>query len=432
MYILTVALRHLRTRPMSWVTAAIIVIIVILYLLIISVLEGFKTHYMDKLQSIQAHFTVRVGNIPWGVVAPEKWAGELEGIPGVRGATIGLEIPVLAQFDTGRTVGSLRGVDLDRELRHGRLKEILKPADLTEFGVHPDARDRSYPGCIVGGYWRRTFNLEPGKHATFLFTDQDENPRAMAFRIVGFFEGHSDYLENAAYVDRKLLAREMKMEGCAKTLSLWVEGDPDRADLDRIRAEVRARVDQALRRDAAGYPDFPSLLIVESWREKDSNFYHALTRENAIMRFIMGLFLAFVVIIILLILGRLVAEKARDIGALRAMGATPRGVCACFLAQGLALAVIGLALGLPLAAVLIGHINEVEAFVRRGLEVLFGVRNFRVFPASDFLVDKIPTRLLTGDMVLISLLTLCSGLLGALLPALRAARQNVVECLRHE
>jgi ABC-type lipoprotein release transport system permease subunit len=80
---------------------------------------------------------------------------------------------------------------------------------------------------------------------------------------------------------------------------------------------------------------------------------------------------------------------------------------------------------------LIGHINELETAAGSFLAI-FGVENFRVFPSSDFLVNRIPVRLLAKDIFLISFLTLGAGLLGALVPALRAARLNVVECLRHE
>jgi ABC-type lipoprotein release transport system permease subunit len=69
--------------------------------------------------------------------------------------------------------------------------------------------------------------------------------------------------------------------------------------------------------------------------------------------------------------------------------------------------------------------------VSKFLEV-FGWENFRVFPATDFLLDRIPTNLQVYDVILITGLTLASGVLGAFVPALRAARKNPVECLRHE
>jgi lipoprotein-releasing system permease protein len=157
-----------------------------------------------------------------------------------------------------------------------------------------------------------------------------------------------------------------------------------------------------------------------------------VTRENTIMRFIMAIFLLLAGFIIALILGRMVAEKIRDIGTLRALGATQNGILACFLFQGLLIALAGLAVGLPLAGVTVAHVNEIEAFVGKVLESVFKIPNFHVFPTEDFLLGAIPTHLRMLDVVLIVLLTLAAGFVGALIPALRAAWRNPVECLRHE
>ena len=422
----TVALRYLRTRPMSWIATGIIVLIVVLYLLIISVMEGFKAHYMTQLQSIHAHLTVRMGNEPDGILEPEGWSAELAGLEGLRAVTAGIEIPAIAIFDKSRTVGTLRGVDLERELQHGRLKEMLSPAHLTAFGEHLSG-GKKLKGCIVSESWRRAFKVHLGDHVTFLFTevpkdaDDEGLPRVIAFSVVGFCGGKNDYLENAAYIDRTFLAREMGIPGNAKTLSIWVTGDPDRPDLEEIRMRVREAMTRVLKRDAPGFSDFQDRLLVETWRERYSSFYHAFTRENLIMRFIMGVFLLFVVIIVMLILSRLVAEKIKDIGALRAMGATPQAIRACFLAQGLLVALAGLAAGLPLALLFIRYVNEIAAAC-----------GINVFPSSAFLIDRIPTRVLPFDLYLISALTLAAGALGALYPAWRAARLDPVECLRHE
>lgn len=420
MYVIPVAFRFLRKRPISWMAAAITMLIVILYLLIISVMEGFKALHMDSLQSVQAHMTVQAGSIARGMWHPEKWAEEVAAVEGVKGVTIGLEIPAIAIFDESRTIGALRGVDLDRELALGRMRELISPKDLSEFGVH-DVGGKTLRGCIVGGMWKRRHNLKTGDHVTFLFTDEEGDPRPVAFRIVGFFEGKDPYYENAAFVDRAFLAEKLGIPGQAKTLSVWVAGDPDRPDLDEIRSKVKGTVDAAMARDVPHLKQLREVLEVETWREKGDNWYQAITRENQIMRFIMGIFLVFVVIIIMLILSRMVAEKVRDIGVLRAMGATPRGILALFLVQGLSITLAGLAVGLPLAVLLTRNLNE--------LEKAFQVN---IFPKAAFLIETIPSRLLPQDVVLIVVLTLGAGFLGALYPAWKASRLDPVECLRHE
>lgn len=425
MYVFSVAFRHLRTRSISWVAVCLIGVVVLLYLLIISVLEGFKEHYMDKLQSVMAHSTVSVGDLAWGIQKPKEWSEELSKVdPGIRGVTMGLESPAMAIFDEYRTVGTMRGIDLDRELQHGRLKEMLKPQDIKEFGTHVQG-GKELPGCIVGGAWRKSYGLKVGDRVTFVFTPEetateDAVPRSIAFAIIGFYEGRNPYLETGAYLDRKFLADKMRVNGMCKTLFVWLK-DPNRPDIGELKVKLREKMQEMIQRDTPDFAANAVMVQVETWKEKDNKFYEAITRENLIMRFIMAIFLALVAFIIFLIFGRLVAEKVRDIGALRALGATPAGVSACFLVQGLFVGLLGLSVGLVLAYFTITNVN--------GIARLFGIN---LFPTDSFGVEAIPTVTLPADLIMISVLTVLSAVIGALLPAWRAARLNPVECLRHE
>ena len=449
MYVLTVALRHLRARPMTWVASVIIALIVIIYLLVISVLEGFKANFMEKLQSLLAHGSVRIGNDVTGIQRPTAWGRALAEVPGVRGVSPSLEIPVIAQFKRGRTTGVLRGIDLAGELKHGRLKEYLRPGGLKEFRPDPAGP----PGCIVGGAWQSIFGesgawwqvawawgegrsderagLHVGDTVTFVFSNVRDEALFEQFKIIGFFEGEGQFLEHAAYVDWKFLAEELGTRSGAsypcKSLAFWVEGDPDRRDLPWIRDAVYQRMQQEIGRDI--HPAFRSAyqksLVVETWREKNEQWYYALTRENLIMRIIMVVFLFLMGVIILLILSRAVAEKVRDIGALRALGATPRGIMLCFLLQGFLIAGAGLAAGLPVAWAMVAWLNEI-------LEAVFVPLGIDLFPEESFLISRVPTNLLAFDVHLIIILTVGFALLGALLPAWRASRLDPVECLRRE
>jgi len=423
-YILTIALRHLLSRSICWVAMILIAANVVLYLLIISVLEGFKEHYMDKLQSIHAHLTVSVGSLSYGIERPEEWAAAVAGAdPGIKGVTIGLESPAMAIFDKARTIGTLRGVDLERELKTGRLKELLRPPELREslrdFGLH-ERQGKEMPGCIVGGAWRKAYNLRVGDQVTFLFSDEEGEPRSRPFYVLGFFEGKNPFLETGAYVDRKYLAKLLGVEGMAKTLLVWLAA-PNRPDLNQVQDRVREVMAGILQRH---HPGHVKLLEVETWQEQENSFYRAITSENRMMRIILCMSLLLLGFIMFLIFGRLVSEKVRDIGALRALGATPAGIRHCFLAQAILISLFGLVLGLLGAYFLIRNVNPAVDFIAE-------VFRIDLFP-SEFGPNRVPTHTLPVDLLTICALTIVSSWLGALLPAWRASRMSPVECLRHE
>ena len=429
MYVISVAARHMKSRSITWVAIAMIALVVVMYLLVISVVEGFKANYMDKLQSILAHATVSVGQLTGGIERPEAWAAELQkAAPGIKGVTIGLETPAMAIFTsphgggTIQTIGTLRGVDLDRELQYGRLKEILFPSDLKTLGEH-EYGGHVRPDCILGGYWRKAYGLSVGDHVTFIFTKEDGDPKPMEYVITGFFSGESSYLETGAYVDRNSLAKAIGVEGRAKTLSIWLD-DPNRPDLGDVCKKLHVKMSELIRRDVPEAQNRLSWIEIETWQDKDSKFYQAMTRENTMMRFILVIFLALVALIVFLIFGRLVAEKVRDVGALRAMGATPGGIIACFLVQGLFIGLTGLIVGLALSYFIVGDINSIANFAK-----MFGIDPY---PSDQFGVERIPHVTLPFDIVVISILSIGAAVLGAIYPAYRASQLNPVECLRHE
>src|SRR4029077_7506342 len=124
--------------------------------------------------------------------------------------------------------------------------------------------------------------------------------------------------------------------GKAKTMHIWMD-HPNRPDIGDVKQKVTAKMSAILAREK---PRLVQRLNVETWQEKDNNFYEAVTRENLMMRFIMAIFLLLTAFIIFLIFGRLVAEKVRDIGALRALGASPSGIMQTFLIQGLFIGIL--------------------------------------------------------------------------------------------
>ena len=422
MYTFTVAWRYLRRRAISYVAVVLVMTVVIMYMVNISVLEGFKHHYMDKIQSIMSHITVDVGKLAWGIERPDVWPAELAKVdPDIRGITVSLETPAMALFPSGRTIGPLRGVNLQGEFKYGRLKETLTPdslKELTGFGVH-EVNGRKFNGCIVGGAWRREFDLQVGDRILFLFTNDSDDPapQMVNFYVIGFFEGKNPYLEQSAYVDLKVLADYVGVPGRAKSMHIWLE-HPNRADLASVKEKVARKMHEIL---IAHHPEIAPRLTVETWQEKDNNFYEAITRENWMMRVIMSLFLMLTAFILFLIFSRLVAEKIRDIGALRALGASPAGIRRCFLLQGIIVGVLGLLLGLILSEVLLREMNPILKW--------WGVS---LFSKESLAAGEIPYRTLSFDRWLISAVTLFSAWMGALIPALVASWKNPVECLRHE
>jgi len=120
-----------------------------------------------------------------------------------------------------------------------------------------------------------------------------------------------------------------------------------------------------------------------------------------------------------------VVQKTREIGMLRALGATGRQVRWLFLSQSLIIGSIGVTGGFFLGMLALGYRNEFLHFMNRmtGLEL---------FPAQIYAFTELPALIVPRDIVFVcgSALVIC--VLAGLVPAWTASRLKPVDALRHE
>ena len=149
---------------------------------------------------------------------------------------------------------------------------------------------------------------------------------------------------------------------------------------------------------------------IESWQEANSQLVSALNAQSVSTSLIRGVVMIVVVLGIASVLVVSVVQKSREIGILRAMGATQGQVLRIFLLQGAIVGAIGSALGVLLASVLVK------------LFVTF-VRGSDGLPLFDIALEP-------GLALRIALLATGCGVLAAVAPARRAARLDPAQAIR--
>ena len=164
---------------------------------------------------------------------------------------------------------------------------------------------------------------------------------------------------------------------------------------------------------------------METWEDKQGPLLAAISVERGILNVLLFLIVGVAGFGILAIFTMIVVEKTRDIGILKALGASNGGVMKIFLGYGLLLGVVGACLGTIMGLLLTDNINWLE----KSLGQLTG-RD--LFPRDIYYFDKIPTDVQFWAVVFVNVGAIGISVIASVLPALRAALLHPVRALRYE
>lgn len=192
---------------------------------------------------------------------------------------------------------------------------------------------------------------------------------------------------------------------------------------EQLQATVQ-RVYAELGRKHQDLPPMPYMQIA-TWQQRQAGFLRAVENEKGLMTVLFGIISIVAVVMIGVVFYMIVLEKTRDIGILRAIGASRMGVASIFLMFGGVIGTIGAAGGTLIAWLIVTNINEIHAW----LGDTFGVV---IWDRSVYFFDRIPSQVNWNEITVIVIVAITASVFGALVPAIKAARVDPIESLRYE
>lgn len=169
----------------------------------------------------------------------------------------------------------------------------------------------------------------------------------------------------------------------------------------------------------------PGLFRVRTWEDKQGPLLAAVEVESAILNVLLFLIIAVAGFGILAIFFMITIEKTRDIGILKALGASSNGIMSIFLSYGLALGLVGSGVGVIVGLLFVEYINEIEGFIT-------WLTGRKVFDQRIYYFPEISTHVEPMMVFWVAIGAMIIAVLASILPARKAARFHPVESLRYE
>lgn len=295
----------------------------------------------------------------------------------------------------------------------------------TQAASQFDPEKAQYTGIILGiglASFRKDgqdhFLLLPGDDVKLTLPTVGTPPRIVSdnFTVVDFYESKmSEYDSKFAFVPIHALQQLRGM----------VDPSTGKGYVNAISIKLKPGVDMNEVRDKLRAAFAPQYYAVETWRDNQGPLLAAVNMETAILNVLLFLIICVAGFGILAIFFMIVVEKTRDIGILKALGASRTGVMSIFLGYGILLGLVGAGAGLGLGLLFVHHINEIADLLGR-------VTGHRVFDPDIYYFYKIPTILDVFTVGWIISGAVLIAVVASILPALRAARLHPVEALRYE
>lgn len=350
---------------------------------VLGVMTGFGEELREKIIGANPHISLfqdyEINNY-------EEIEEGLERIPGVVASAPFIRSEAVLYKEKNVNGVLVKGIDLSKELRVTKINEYLRG------GIEELNEDE----IILGSQLARKMFINQGE--TIILVSPVKGKK-FPLTVKGFFEsGMYDYDSHFAFINLEQSKEIFNKEGID---AIGIKVD-DAYQTKEIKRQI--------------YNTLGFSFILRDWQDLNKNFLAALALEKWVLFVVVTLVVLVAAFNIISTLVVFVKDKTKDIGILKAIGATNASIAAIFRLHGLIIGFLGTLFGLALG---FGACYLMRTYIRLPAEVYY-------------LEDSFPVLIRWQDLFVICSVTILITFFAALYPSIIAARLNPVDALRYE
>ena len=402
-----IAFRYLKTRKKDGFLNIIsifsfigISLGVAVLIIVMSVMNGFRTELINKIVGFNAHVTVKPYENP---IKIEK----------LNDNNLNLISKELIFSNNGEAIVINKEYTKGLVLRGYNSKDFPK-LDVVKKGNligNPNQLIKNY--ISIGKELSFNLNLKVGGKISIMSPVGIETiigslPKQETFIISSIFDsGLADFDANIAFINLTTMENFFGFQKEDRNLEIYLNNP---SNIEAIKIQIQKIFDNE---------------FVYTWSDMNSSLFSALKVERNVMFIILSLIIIVAAFNIISGLTILVKNKTREIAILKSIGVLNRSITKIFFLVGVIIGTSATVFGIFLGVMFSLYIENLREF-------LSNTFNISLFPEEIYFLSKMPSEINPTSIFIISICSIFITILVSIFPAMKASRLDPVKGLKYE
>jgi len=233
-------------------------------------------------------------------------------------------------------------------------------------------------------------------------------PKQETFIISSIFDsGLADFDANIAFINLDTLESFFDLDKEKRNLEIYLNNP---SDIDEIKTQVQKIFDNE---------------FVYTWADMNSSLFSALKIERNVMFIILSLIIIVAAFNIISGLTILVKNKTKDIAILKSIGVLNKSITKIFFLVGVIIGTTATFFGIFLGVIFSLYIENIREF-------LSNTFNISLFPEEIYFLSTMPSEINPASIFIISVCSIFITIIVSIFPAIKASQLDPVKGLKYE
>ena len=369
-------------------------------IIVMSVMNGFRTELINKIVGFNSHVTVK----PYQNQIDQKKIDNLE----LKTLSSNLIFSnsgeaIIIKKDTTKGI-LLRGYNKDDFAS----LEIIND---NKFEGNKDALTGNF--ISIGNELSFDLGIDIGDDITLMSPSGVETiignlPKQKTFTVISIFNsGLADFDNNIAFINLGTLEEFFGLSKDEQNLEVYLKNPQN---IESQKEIIQNIFDQE---------------FVFSWADMNNSLFSALKVERNVMFIILSLIIIVAAFNIISGLTILVKNKTRDIAILKSIGVLNKSIIKIFFLVGVIIGTSATLFGIFLGVLFSIYIENIRSFLSSSF-------NISLFPEEIYFLSKMPSEINPFSIFIIAACSIFITIIVSIFPALKAARLDPIQSLKYE